>query len=70
MKESIAIKEIKEYTRIKLQEELNKCTEAEKELFARMYVSTKVIAEEKIPWAFKQIENTIARRENTKKEDR
>lgn len=59
------LKEIDDFTREKMQKLLGQCTEKQQDLFSRMYPSG--IAQmpvDKISWAIKQLERTIAKNAN------
>ena len=52
-------KTLKENERQALRNLLSQCTNAQVNIFNRMYKSVEEIPEEKISWAFKQCERTI-----------
>lgn len=57
---SEASKKIERYARDLMAEMLAEVTPEQKEVFERMYISPECISNESMPWAFEQLERTIA----------
>ena len=64
---SKTLEEIKKFTREQLKNLLSQCTEEQQTFFYKMYPLIDEIPLEKISWAIKQCENTIAKNLNDSK---
>lgn len=60
--QSDAMKKSYALVRIRLKQELKKCTKSEVNLFNQMYPNGP--SDDQLDWAFKQIENTLATRKD------
>jgi 3-methyladenine DNA glycosylase AlkC len=59
---SKALERIEQYTRDQLRNLLLQCTKKQQTFFYRMYPSIDKIPPEKLPWAIRQCENTLAKK--------
>lgn len=66
--DSGTLNKIRMYIRQELQDLYDQCTEAQQDIFCRMYGSVGKISMEKIPWAIVQIENTLSKRNSSEGE--